>query len=114
MGTAKLVWADEVCGGVEGAVPTGSWSMSMELWSLMAELDSSESRFLSSGGKLRGCVSGSTLLLREEEPGSVECLEPRDGREDDLVSMREDGREDFLGEDLGEDFWGDGGSDRKR
>ncbi len=46
----------------------GSLSMSMEFRPLMAE--SAENRFLSSGGRFRGWVSGSCFFLRDDEPGS--------------------------------------------
>jgi hypothetical protein len=51
---------------------TGSLSVSIELRALMAE--SSDSRLRCSGGRLRGCVSGSTFFRREEaRPASVGC-----------------------------------------
>ena len=74
MGTEK---ADCGCGcacwgeeedGLEGG------STSMALGSLM--LERAERRFLSSGGRLRGCVLRSTRLRRDDDddewPGSVE------------------------------------------
>ena len=84
MGTEKFVCADKFCGGEPGEAPlTGSRSMSMELLPLMADCANEDKRWRSSGGKFSGCVSGSYLDRREEEePGSVECREPRDGRED--------------------------------
>jgi len=62
------------CGGEEGEPWTGgSLSMSMELRLDMADM--AESRFLCSGGRLSGWMSGSIFFLREEdEPGSVACL----------------------------------------
>lgn len=72
MGTEKADWGwgcawlgvDEDEGGLEGG------STSIALGSLM--LDSAERRFLSSGGRLSGWVSGTALLRRGECPRSVE------------------------------------------
>lgn len=84
----------------------------MELLPLMADCANEERRLRSSGGKLRGWVSGSNLARREddEEPGSVECRELRDGRDDDFGESMWDGRREdevFLG-----DLDGDEGSER--
>lgn len=99
----------------------------MELLRLMAAR--AEKRLRSSGGKLRGWVSGS-YLCRREEPGSVEWR-PK-GREDRDFDSRaapgDVGREGFLegclaeedvlegevfeGEDLAGDLVGDDDSER--
>ena len=78
--------------------------MSIELRPLMvvAERDRAEKRLRSSGGRLRGCVSRSSLLLREEEEetlGSVECLAKRECRDDEDFTSRDDSdRDDFFGD----------------
>lgn len=108
MGTAKFFWAegfDEplVGGGGGDAAPlTGCGSISIEL-EFMAELDKADSRLRSrsSGGRFNGWVSGSYLLLRREEPASVECRESREDLDvdDGLVASLwwwETGRADFL------------------
>lgn len=108
MGTAKFFWAEAfdeplVGGGGGDAAPlTGCGSISIEL-EFMAELDMADSRFRSrsSGGRFNGWVSGSYLLLRREEPASVECRESREDLDvdDDLVVSLwwwETGRADFL------------------
>lgn len=108
MGTAKFFWAegfDEplVGGGGGDAAPfTGCGSTSIEL-EFMAELDMADSRLRSrsSGGRFNGWVSGSYLLLRREEPASVECRERREDLDVDdalVVSLWwwEAGRADFL------------------
>lgn len=92
----------------------------------MVELDNLDKRRRSSGGKLRGCVSGSNLLRREDEvdDGSVECRESlawRGVEEDDddfsgagsLGSRYDTGRELLLEGDLllDELFVGDAGSE---
>lgn len=81
---------------------TGSLSTSIELRALIA--DRAERRFRCSGGRLRGCVSGSIFFRREDEPepGSVawraKLREVRGG----LVASRDDddesGRCDFTDE----------------
>lgn len=122
MGTEKAdcgwgcaCWGGEDVDGLEGG------STSMALGSLM--LESAERRFLSSGGRLRGWVSGTVRLRREEWPGSVEWRTKV--REDlGLCSLRaaDDGwDEDFLLLDepdagldeplLEGDFVGEGASD---
>ena len=84
----------------------------------MAEFAKADKRLRSSGGRFRGWVSGSNLLLRREEDdddaGSVDCRESRFERDDLLlvsgwVECRE--VDDFLG-DRDWDFVGDEGSDR--
>lgn len=63
--------------------------MSIELRPLMADCDKAEKRFRSSGGKFSGWVFGSILLESfffrreedEEDPGSVEWREAREGLE---------------------------------
>lgn len=64
---------------------TGSFSTSIDFLSLRP--DSSEKRLLrTSGGRLRGCSSGSIFLRRkdDEEMGSVACrAEERKGLEDE-------------------------------
>lgn len=77
IGTAKLVCAEELFCEEDDAgeeVPlTGSRSMS--ICSLMVELDSFDNRRRSSGGRLRGWMSASFLLRREDDRGSVACRE---------------------------------------
>jgi hypothetical protein len=123
MGTEKLVCAEGCCGEEAGdddaPFTTGSRSTSIELLPLMAEFAKADKRLRSSGGRFRGWVSGSNLLLRREEDddeddGSVDCRESRFERDDLLlVSGWVECREltGFLGErDC--DFVGDEGSDR--
>lgn len=93
------------------------------------ELDNLDRRRRSSGGRLRGCVSGSNLLRRDDDvdDGSVECRESLawrgvevDDENDDfsvagsLRSRFEDGREVLFDECLvllERFFVGDGGSE---
>lgn len=79
---------------------------------LIVEYERAERRFRSSGGRLRGCVSGSSLLRRLEVLRSEACLECRNWRGEDLASRGGSDRDDFLGDfedDL--DFVGEGGSE---
>lgn len=95
------------CGGGDEGVPLGgSRSMSIELRLLMLFADMAEKRFRCSGGRFRGCVSGSIFFRRE--PGSVGCLaKERDGRALASRSEGDSGRgaglcdEDDAAEDLG-------------
>ena len=72
MGTEKADWGwGWACWGlVEEEDGLEGGSTSMALGSLM--LERAERRFLSSGGRLSGWVLRSTLLRRDEWPGSVE------------------------------------------
>lgn len=82
MGTEKFLWAEDFWlaagGGGDDAPLTGSRSISMELRPLMAEVERADRRFRSSGGRFKGWVSGSNLLLRREEVGSVDWRASRD------------------------------------
>ena len=109
IGTAKLACAEgfwDSGGVVEAAVPlTGSRSISIELPLFMAFVARADRRLRSSGGRFRGWVLGS-ILFRLERPGSVECRESLEDRDEEegLVfgcSTYEAGREDFLGDLVG-------------
>lgn len=70
----------------------GSLSTSIEFRSLIADRVA-DSRFRCSGGRLRGCVSGSIFFLREEKLGSVAWrAKLRGGRGcGDLIASRDEG-----------------------
>jgi hypothetical protein len=71
---------------------TVSLSTSIEFRVLVMPAESADNRFLCSGGRLRGCSSGSIFFrLEDDDPGSVVFRAKREGRDCCGLGSRADG-----------------------